>query len=114
MEPKSQSTVTMLYPCLNCCNLQGLYSKWWDICENCNKYMISCENCGAINFLSNCKEEAESYIAQKEKIAYYMQDVYEANKNRLLCIKCSKPTIEKSTLTSTIKYCSCVEKLPRR
>lgn len=39
------------------------------------------------------------------------KDIYEANKTRTKCIACGKTTEERQLFTSSVRYCSCVEKL---
>ena len=52
-------------------------------------------------------------ISAAPQYAHTMMEAYEANKISDVCVACGSPTKPNYTLTPFIKYCGCVEKLPK-
>lgn len=100
------------------------------------RYTIACCACGHIFYYGNdldvvvdelwsnmpigslSKEEVRKRILPQPETSspvssLKMSEAYEANKNSAFCVVCGKPTQDKSLFVGRVKYCACIEKLPR-
>jgi len=122
--------ITLASPCV-CNSINGIF----DLQIISGKPMCSvfCSNCGFKFYSGNSISKATSftginpYVAPKEvgcinfnvpknrpvQHTHTMMEAYEANKTADTCVACGSPTKPNYTLTPFIKYCGCVEKLPK-
>lgn len=105
---KRKSLVSQLKFCREASSLSGLKMKLIIEPQEVKNSLI--ELTSIINYGLKLPQESKEIIEEVADKDLSAKEAYEINKTSKKCVLCGAPTVVKQLLTSSIYYCSCVEK----